>query len=130
MKTLVLITMTLILNASAFAGQVHSLQPGQTFALSNGDVVACFGMQQPPPPPPPPPAAWRCTLMISGLPPFTGKYAVSTKFEAQAMAKDVCERETAGRIFKDFDNQPYNPCNPPSSMSGIYMGYSCKNEAN
>ena len=120
---------SLCIGFSAMAGTVHRLQPDQTFPLSNGDIVMCDGPGSQIQPPPPPPEAWRCTLMISGLPPYRGKYTAATKAEAKAMAKDVCQSETAGRVFKDFFNQPYNPCDPPASMSGIYLGYSCKNEA-
>lgn len=76
----------------ANAGKVIPLMDGETFALGNGDVVACI--QQPAQSPAPPKIAlYRCTILA-----FIGSYKNlcgigSTKENAYERAKEDCAIE-------------------------------------
>lgn len=128
MKTF--ITLISLLSLQAFAGQVISLQPGQTLPLQNGDVVACMGQA----PQPAPQVTVSCTLYTgltatngTSLPPFKGtatSYSAETaKQDAINIAEQKCQNYSAGLTFK-LDGQYVNPCSNYEYRPG--SGVICK----
>jgi hypothetical protein len=114
------------LSLQAFAGQVISLQPGQTLPLSNGDVVACMGAS--PVPTPAPQVTVNCTYYSGltstngiSLPPFkgsgTGPDKSSATDEAQRAALQRCHNYTAGMSFV-LDGHYVDPCTDDGTIPG------------
>jgi hypothetical protein len=110
----------------AFAGQVYSLQPGQTLPLSNGDVVACMGAGTGPAPAPQ--VTVTCTLYTGmtstngvSLPPFKGTATASTEDlatqEAQSAAQTKCRNYSAGMSFI-LDGRYVDPCSDTENIPG------------
>jgi hypothetical protein len=120
MKALYIQIAALLICSAALAGQVLTLNGGQTLALDNGDVVACISNVTPPSKPIVPVI---CKLFISGLPPFQGEGTTET--DARNLALAQCEGYASGRTFRGFDGQTFDPCiNGPSNP--FYIGYNCK----
>ncbi len=127
MKTV--FALTLAFGLQAFAGQVYSLQPGQTLPLSNGDVVACMGAG----PAPAPQVTVTCTLYTGmtstngvSLPPFKGTATAQTsdaaKQEAISAAQNRCRNYSAGMSFL-FDGRYVDPCSDTENIPG--QAYIC-----
>lgn len=112
----------------AEAGTVILLKPGETKALTNGNLVACMAETQVAPIAPVSQTR-SCKLFVNGLPPFEG---IATNDEtAQDRALRSClnyrmNELINGHHFTDFDGNDFNPCVYNPSMSGIYNGYKCE----